>query len=142
MKKANRYSLALMSTLRSLKAIYLYFGLLFVLSFGAQLLLSQDVSTLEEGLKSHNEYLVSNASNKLNNPFSLPAIPESPEDGDEDDRDDRLEDELTAVHCLSSSESANSYYILCAIAQFQRVVENKSLPSLYILYHSWKSFLA
>lgn len=142
MKKTNSHTPIMMSKLRSFTGAYLYFGLLFFLSFTAQLLLAQpkveDVIALEQS----GEFLKADLHGALGYPFSFPALPESPEDGDEDDRDDRVEDELSALSNDGLLSLEGPSKTACSIAQFQRKVENKSLTSLYILYHSWKSFLA
>jgi hypothetical protein len=134
--------MSLMSKIRSFSSICLYFGLLFFLSFAAQLVLAQPNRDGYNIFEISGECLKADIHSGLGHPFSFPAIPESPEDGDEDDRDDRLEDEFSGLVYFTSSNGAQAFLTNCSLAQFQRVIENKSFPSLYILYHSWRSFLA
>ena len=74
---------------------------------------------------------------------NLPQPEKNPEESEENESKENLEDEFSDLHLhdLALNNFTNSIY-LSKVINCEQSVQNRHTISLYILFHSWKSFLS
>ncbi len=131
------------------RSILLLKGYLLIFLFGFLIFglpQTPSLQPVDQGIHSNqnlNLLFYSNWDNTIHSPFELPSAPEPEnQEKNKNQQKDKVENEVAAQASKAEiAEDLNLLHSETSIFHFISSIQKRQKVSLYILYHSWKSYL-